>query len=164
MLGLAIGEALGNPTEAKRPRDRRKRYGEITDYITKRRMGDEAVPSDDTQLAYWTLEQLLADDGRVVPEHLLDRFESREIFGIGQAVSQTMDDWHSARQAYTQADVAAAAALPPEITVLVQEREAARRLCDWPTADSLREELERRGYRVEDTEDGPALSVDHARH
>jgi hypothetical protein len=86
MLGLAIGDSLGNTTEALNP-DRRRRWfpEDIRDYIPfeiETPNGpslESALPSDDTQLAFWTLEQLLDDDGRVVPEHLLDRFCSRRI-------------------------------------------------------------------------------------
>ncbi len=42
-------------------------------------------PSDDTQLAFWTLEHLL-EHGRIVPEELLRTFASRRIFGIGSTV------------------------------------------------------------------------------
>jgi len=56
MLGLAIGDALGNASESQLPERRRERYGEIRDYLPNRyadcrRVG---VPSDDTQLAFWT--------------------------------------------------------------------------------------------------------------
>lgn len=61
MLGLAIGDALGNTSEAQVPRQRRKVHGEIRDYIPNRHAGLRAVglPSDDSQLAFWTLEHLV---------------------------------------------------------------------------------------------------------
>ena len=40
------------------------------------------MPSDDTQMAFWTLEQLL-EDGGYVPEHVARCFATRRIFGIG---------------------------------------------------------------------------------
>ena len=57
MLGLAIGDSLGITTEGMLPRTRREIHGEIRDYIPNRYV-DEAIgfPSDDTQLAFWTLE------------------------------------------------------------------------------------------------------------
>jgi len=87
MLGLAIGDALGDTTEAQLPSRRRKSHGEIRDYLPNRYASNRRVglPSDDTQLAFWTLEQMLADDG-VVPEKIADCFCNRRIFGIGHTV------------------------------------------------------------------------------
>jgi ADP-ribosyl-[dinitrogen reductase] hydrolase len=43
------------------------------------------LPSDDTQLAFWTLESLL-EHGQLDPEDLAARFTGREIFGMGNTV------------------------------------------------------------------------------
>ena len=87
MLGLAIGDALGRPTEGRTPARRRKTHGEVRDYMIGRR-AKEAVgmPSDDTQMAFWTLEQL-NEDGAFVPPRLAARFCRGQIFGMGQTVS-----------------------------------------------------------------------------
>jgi ADP-ribosylglycohydrolase len=89
MLGLAIGDALGNTSEGRLPSARAASYGEIRDYLPNsfaggRRMG---VPSDDTQLAFWTLEQLIADRG-FDPARVAKRFSQDQIFGIGQSVRE----------------------------------------------------------------------------
>jgi ADP-ribosyl-[dinitrogen reductase] hydrolase len=94
MLGLAIGDALGNTTESLLPARRRELYGEIGDYIPHRRRGTVATPTDDTQLAFWTLDQMLGDGG-FVPERVARRFAAVRIFGIGSAVSQAMRDVRS---------------------------------------------------------------------
>lgn len=87
LLGLAVGDALGRTSEGLSPEVRRRRHGEIRDYLPLDFLGGRRVgaPSDDTQLAFWTLEQLLADDG-LVPERLAQRFASGHIYGIGQTV------------------------------------------------------------------------------
>jgi len=87
LLGLAIGDALGNSTESMLPADRRQAYGEIRDYLPNRRAGGRAVglPSDDTQLAFWTLEQLL-DDQALIPENLARKFTQGQIYGIGSSL------------------------------------------------------------------------------
>lgn len=77
MVGLAIGDSLGNTSESMTPADRRRAHGEIRDYLpnwhTKgRRVG---LPSDDTQLAFRTLEHLL-EDGELIPERLADALAS----------------------------------------------------------------------------------------
>jgi len=44
--------------------------------------------------------------------------------------------------------------LPAQVATLIQQREAARAACDWPTADTLREAICQWGYEVEDTPSG----------
>jgi ADP-ribosyl-[dinitrogen reductase] hydrolase len=84
LLGLAIGDALGNTTEGLTPARRRAQHGEIRDYLPNRHAGLRPVglPSDDTQLAFWTLEHLL-EGGRLDPVRLGERFASRQVFGAG---------------------------------------------------------------------------------
>lgn len=86
MLGLAIGDALGNTTEGMKPQKRFQIYGEIRDYIPAADGRSIGLPSDDTQLAFWTIEHLLEDGGSLIPERLAERFSGRQIFGIGHTV------------------------------------------------------------------------------
>ena len=68
----------------------RTAQGEIRDYRKHPRFGDcRGYPSDDSQLAFWTLEQLIAD-GSFVPENVIDAFLPREIFGIGGTVKKAL--------------------------------------------------------------------------
>jgi ADP-ribosyl-[dinitrogen reductase] hydrolase len=87
LLGLAIGDALGNTSEGMIPSERRDRFGEIRDYLPNRYADRKAVglPSDDTQLAFWTLERMI-EDGKFDPEHVAERFCQDQIFGIGSTV------------------------------------------------------------------------------
>jgi ADP-ribosyl-[dinitrogen reductase] hydrolase len=87
LLGLAIGDALGNTTESQLPVARRQSHGEIRDYLPNRYANGRpvGVPSDDSQMAFWTLEQLL-DDGGLVPDHLARKFAQHQIYGIGSIV------------------------------------------------------------------------------
>jgi len=48
-------------------------------------------------------------------------------------------------------------ALPERVRTLVEAREAARKEKDWTHADSLRSELQKMNYMVEDTSSGPRL-------
>src|SRR2546428_2420847 len=105
LLGIAIGDALGNTSEGLSPRDRRRQYAEIRDYLPNRHAAGRAVglPSDDTQLAFRTLECLLAD-GRIVPDRLAEAFGRGRGFGIGHTVAAflrayaTGAPWHVAAQ------------------------------------------------------------------
>jgi ADP-ribosyl-[dinitrogen reductase] hydrolase len=87
MLGLAIGDALGNTTEGMRPGERKARFREIRDFLPNPRANFKPIglPSDDTQLAFWTLEQMIEDRG-FDPEKVASRFCRGRIFGIGSTV------------------------------------------------------------------------------
>ncbi len=89
MLGLAVGDALGATTEGLHPEKRRALHGEIRSYLPNRHAAGRPVglPTDDTQLAFWTLEQLNADRG-LVPAHLVSRFTRQWIFGIGSSMRE----------------------------------------------------------------------------
>ena len=91
LLGVAIGDALGAPSEAMLPSARAKKYGEITHYTNrKRRLNKKqkevivrtknpdhyiGAPTDDTQMTFWGLEQLIKDKG-LIPENLGQVFYS----------------------------------------------------------------------------------------
>ena len=100
LLGLAIGDALGNTSESLLPEERRRRHGWITDYLPNQHANGMRVglPSDDTQLAYWTLEHLI-EAGALDPPRLAEKFSERRIFGLGQSVRRflsyfkTGEDW-----------------------------------------------------------------------
>ncbi|RPI84096.1 MAG: ADP-ribosylglycohydrolase family protein, partial [Chloroflexi bacterium] len=106
LLGLAIGDALGNTTEGLTPAERQGTYGEIRNYLPNwyTEMRPVGLPSDDSQMAFWTLEELIAAGG-LVPDSLAMRFSEEKIFGIGQTVSQFVtaykylqEPWHHAGQ------------------------------------------------------------------
>ncbi len=77
LLGLAVGDALGNSSESKTPARRHALYGEIRDYLPGI-LGatGKGYPSDDTQMAFWTLEHQLRHDG-IVPAELSRTFSNR---------------------------------------------------------------------------------------
>ena len=47
--------------------------------------------------------------------------------------------------------------IPDDVMALVRKREQARKEKDWGAADLLREEIEKKGYFLRDTDDGPRL-------
>lgn len=87
LLGLAIGDALGNTSESMVPSDRRRVHGWIDGYRWSPGPGQPAKgrPSDDTQMAFWTLEHLL-DSGHLEPQRLGEVFARRRIYGMGSTV------------------------------------------------------------------------------
>lgn len=89
LLGLAVGDSLGNTSEGMKPEERRRTHGEVLDYLPNRReeMLPVGLPSDDTQLAFWTLESLLRHR-HLDPVDLADAFTRRDrIYGIGSTVT-----------------------------------------------------------------------------
>jgi ADP-ribosylglycohydrolase len=57
------------------------------------------LPSDDTQLAFWTLEQMIADGG-FVPENVARRFCQEPIFGIGSTVRRFISNFKAGKPWY----------------------------------------------------------------
>lgn len=89
MLALAVGDSLGATTEGVLPEARRER-GEIRDYVRNRHAPDSrGYPSDDTQLSFWTLEQLNRDGG-FVPENVAKCLYQNRIYSIGGNVSSRL--------------------------------------------------------------------------
>ena len=99
LLGVAIGDSLGNTSESLNPDHRHSQYCWIEEYLPNRHADGRAVglPSDDTQLTFWALRSLLQCQ-------TLDRFRLAEafcrtrIFGLGK----TMRAW--LRQAKSASD------------------------------------------------------------
>ncbi len=96
LLGLAIGDALGNTSEGMLPWQRRERFGEIRHYLPNRHASWQAVglPSDDSQMTFWTLEVLL-ERGFLDLPRLAERFAEGPIFGIGSTVSSFLDRYRN---------------------------------------------------------------------
>ncbi|MBL0939022.1 MAG: ADP-ribosylglycohydrolase family protein [Gemmatimonadaceae bacterium] len=86
LLGVAIGDALGNRTESMNPAEREAEFGRITGYLPSKFAGgkEAGTPSDDTQLTFRAVEQLL-NDGALDPDELAFRIANDRIFGIGRA-------------------------------------------------------------------------------
>jgi ADP-ribosyl-[dinitrogen reductase] hydrolase len=97
MLGLAVGDALGCTSESQTPGERQRQHGEIRDYLPNRHADYKPIglPSDDTQLAFWTLEQMIADR-EFNPEHVAARFCQGRIFGLGSTVRRFVNNHQSA--------------------------------------------------------------------
>lgn len=87
LLGIAIGDSLGKPVEGKTPKRKLEKYGEVRDYLPTRRSNNKplGVPTDDTQMAFWTIEVIL-ENGYLDVKELADRFIKERIFGMGSTV------------------------------------------------------------------------------
>lgn len=89
LLGLAIGDALGNSSESCLPAERAAKFGEVRTYLPNPYFVDSLVglPSDDTQMAFWAIEVMI-EDGGLEPDHLAARFCEETIFGLGNSVRE----------------------------------------------------------------------------
>ncbi len=104
LLGLAVGDSLGYTTEGQLPSERLKHFGEILDYLRERHADFRAVgaPSDDTQMTFWTLKQLIEDKG-LVPDNLAKRFCQQHIFGIGNTVREFIQNYKDRKVSWQKA-------------------------------------------------------------
>jgi ADP-ribosyl-[dinitrogen reductase] hydrolase len=109
LLGLAIGDALGNTSEGMTPQMRAMTHGEIRDYLPNVRARSRPVglPSDDTQLAFRTVAQML-EEGRVVVERLAHRFVYDPITGIGGTVAAFVHNYRDLGKPWYEAGLQSA--------------------------------------------------------
>jgi len=89
LLGLAIGDSLGNTSEPMTPQERHQKHGQIDFYLPHRRSDYQKIglPSDDTQLAFLTLKNLL-EFGQLKPDALAAEFAKKRIYGMGRTLRQ----------------------------------------------------------------------------
>jgi len=101
LLGVAIGDSMGAPTEGLEARDRQLKHGTVRDYIPCMQSGGRpiGVPTDDTQLTFWTLEQLIQDDG-LIPDNLARRFCGYRITGLGSTVREFIRNYKDRGKAW----------------------------------------------------------------
>lgn len=100
MLGLAVGDSLGNTTESMMPQDRLKKHSIVTDYLlNKYGRAKKGFPSDDTQMTAWTLDRILKDND-YVPEKVASAFTGKKIFGIGSTVSEFLRNIYAGKKWY----------------------------------------------------------------
>ncbi|MCX6001447.1 MAG: ADP-ribosylglycohydrolase family protein [Chloroflexi bacterium] len=101
LLGVAIGDALGAPTEGLEAHDRYLKYGTVRDYIPYIQSAGRpvGVPTDDTQLTFWTLEQLIQDNG-LMPDNLARSFCRHRITGLGSTVHEFIRNYKDRGKAW----------------------------------------------------------------
>ena len=94
LLGIAIGDSLGNTSESMMPNERNQRHGLITDYLPNRHAHYKGIglPSDDTQLSFDTLLVIL-NKGKLDLDELAKVFSSHRIFGVGKTVKEFLSNY-----------------------------------------------------------------------
>lgn len=104
LLGVAIGDSLGNTSEGMTPAERRRLHGEIVDYLPHPRedMRRIGFPSDDTQMTFWTVESLLRC-GYLDPADVAGSFAGPRIFGLGKTVTDFLFAYRFGHKPWFQA-------------------------------------------------------------
>ena len=94
LLGVAIGDSLGNTSEILTPDQRNKKYGLIKSYLPNKHASNKRIglPSDDTQLTFDTVKVIL-ETGSVNPTALARIFASHHIDGLGGTVKQFLKNY-----------------------------------------------------------------------
>ena len=76
LLGLAVGDALGSPTEGKSPQEITSRWGRVTEFLS-----DEQGGSDDTEYALFSAQLLLRHGRALNSAHVADAWRKDIIKG-----------------------------------------------------------------------------------
>jgi len=82
----------------------------------------------------------------VLKSDLPDPAKKATILDFDRVLGLGLDSWLPAEEE-----------IPDEVMALVQQRQQARAEKRWKEADALRERIERAGYRIEDTPEGPRV-------
>lgn len=110
-----------------------------------------AVNDDlNTAKAIALIWEMLKDETLSSGDKKMTIIEFDAVLGIG--LSKNPNEIRDSLGFITPADV------PDEINELLNEREAARGIQNWPEADRLRDAIALKGYVVKDTQDGPKIT------
>jgi len=74
LLGLAVGDALGSPTEGKTPSEIFSKWGRVTDFLSEDQTG-----SDDTEYALFNAKLLLEQKGELTSKLIADAWRKEII-------------------------------------------------------------------------------------
>ena len=75
-MGLAIGDALGSPTEGKSPAEIQQRWGRLTDFLS-----DQPAGTDDTEYALFCARLLLRHGLELTSQHVAQAWRAEIISG-----------------------------------------------------------------------------------
>jgi ADP-ribosyl-[dinitrogen reductase] hydrolase len=106
LMGLAVGDALGATSEGMVPEKRKSVFEEIRDYIPGRRSNYKriGIATDDTQLSFRTVEQLM-EDGGLDPDHLARKFCRYKIRGSGSTTKQFVSNYKDDHMPWRRAGI-----------------------------------------------------------
>ncbi len=101
----------------------------------------------------WEMQKDHTESGADIKATILD---ADRVLGLGLGNSDTklteLSDKHFGKSVSSNE-------LPKEVQELIEKREMARKEKNWAIADEARAELEKRGFSIEDTPNGPQASI-----
>src|SRR5581483_8501872 len=109
----------------------------------------ELADDFNTPKAFATLFEFIRETNKALDEGLLGRKDAKHIYAFFEKINTIFGiiDTKKLRRSN----------VPAEVTQLVQQREASRKNQEWQKADELRAEIEKYGFLVDDTKDGPVV-------
>ena len=102
-----------------------------------------------TPKAFAAIFDLIKETNALLDKGFLNKKSANEIYKFFEEINNIFGIIDFKK--LTQSNV------PNEVKALVKERESYRKSGDWQKADELRMEIEKYGYSVEDTKEGPVL-------
>lgn len=108
----------------------------------------------DTPKALALLHELMSDESINKKDKRVTVLDMNRVLGIGfiESYKQMKNMFSGETKKIEVKEV------PDEVQELVKEREKARKEESWETADNLRKEIEKKGFDVSDTDEGPELT------
>ena len=86
---------------------------------------------------------------------LSDNLNSASAFALIDNSNLTLSDWEFVDQLFGLDLLAAATPISQNQLSLINQRESARQVKDWSTADAIRDQLAKQNLTVKDTSNGP---------
>lgn len=102
-----------------------------------------------TPQAFATLFDLVKETNKVLDVNALGKRDAATIFKFFQEINQIFNIIDFKKLGKTS--------IPKEVQALVDARQAARTNKEWQKSDELRQEIEKYGYTVQDTSEGPVI-------
>jgi len=102
-----------------------------------------------TPKAFAVIFELIKEANILLDTHSIDKKHAREIFEFFQEINQVFGIIDFKKLHHSR--------VPDEVHQLVQQRENARKNADWSKADELRLEIEKYGFSVQDSKEGPII-------
>lgn len=93
LTGIAIGDALGAPTEGMTPDERYRQFGTIRRFFGER---EGTQVTDDSQMAFLTLRSILGM-GEVDPTDIMRRFAQAKLRGAGKTVTDAIKNYRETK-------------------------------------------------------------------
>ncbi len=117
--------------------------------IVKEDFVDHLKDNFNTPLAFGTIFDFIKKMNPLLEDDLVSKKDASEIYTFFQSINKIFDfiDFKKLGQSN----------IPDEVKKLVKERETSRKTEDWQKSDEIRIEIEKYGFTVQDSKNGPVI-------